>query len=108
MADKQTDQLNTLTESTIATTDSVLVYDVSADETKTITKADFDQSIGKWWTTYLLLQTTLTALKSSIPGFRYHHRYNTYNNALTLLIRLLHVQLQTHSQTRLLTHHSTL
>lgn len=47
MADKQADQLNTLTESTIATTDSVLVYDVSADETKTITKADFDQSIGE-------------------------------------------------------------
>lgn len=47
MADKQADQLNTLTESTIATSDSVLVYDVSADETKTITKADFDQSIGE-------------------------------------------------------------
>lgn len=47
MANQRIDQLNTLTESTIASADLVPVYDVSASETKAITKTDFDQSIGE-------------------------------------------------------------
>jgi hypothetical protein len=47
MANQRIDQLNTLTEATIASTDLVPVYDVSTSETKAITKTDFDQSIGE-------------------------------------------------------------
>ncbi len=47
MANQRIDQLNTLTESTIESGDLIPVYDVSASETKAITKTDFDQSIGE-------------------------------------------------------------
>lgn len=47
MADKQVSELNTLDETTISTADSLLVYDTTATEVKSITKEDFDQSIGE-------------------------------------------------------------
>lgn len=46
MANQRIDELNTLTESTIATGDIIPVYDITANDTKGITKQDFDQSIG--------------------------------------------------------------
>jgi len=47
MANQRIDQLSTLNENTIASGDLIPVYDVSAADTKAITKTDFDQSIGE-------------------------------------------------------------
>lgn len=47
MANSRADELNTLDETTIATSDLVPVHDTTATELKSITKENFDKSIGE-------------------------------------------------------------